>query len=223
MDDGNSTPTKTCTKCGVEKSDSAFPWHTKAMGIRRVDCIQCRRGTGKKYHADNKDAINAKKRDRYPEIADRHNATTREWYYRNHEVEKAKRDTYRAENPEKALAATRAYRAANPEKCKAAEDAYAQANPWVRRVITQNRRARMKAAGEVPHGVVQLLLTQQKWKCVCCGADLKADGFHLDHIQPLAGGGLNSIDNLQLLTPKCNLQKGAKHPIDFMQSRGFLL
>ena len=29
--------------------------------------------------------------------------------------------------------------------------------------------------------------------------------------------------NLQLLCPTCNTKKSAKHPIDFMQSRGLLL
>jgi 5-methylcytosine-specific restriction endonuclease McrA len=45
----------------------------------------------------------------------------------------------------------------------------------------------------------------------------------MDHIIPLALGGTNTDDNIQLLRAKCNKQKGAKHPIDFMQQRGFLL
>jgi 5-methylcytosine-specific restriction endonuclease McrA len=49
------------------------------------------------------------------------------------------------------------------------------------------------------------------------------DNYHLDHIVPLAIGGTNTDDNIQLLRQKCNQQKSAKHPIDFMQSRGFLL
>ena len=36
-------------------------------------------------------------------------------------------------------------------------------------------------------------------------------------------GGLNADSNMQLLRAECNLQKSAKHPVDFMQSRGFLL
>lgn len=41
--------------------------------------------------------------------------------------------------------------------------------------------------------------------------------------KPLARGGTNQRTNLQLLCPPCNLSKSAKDPIDFMQSRGFLL
>ena len=40
---------------------------------------------------------------------------------------------------------------------------------------------------------------------------------------PLARGGKHEASNLQLLCPPCNMSKNAKHPIDFMQQRGFLL
>jgi 5-methylcytosine-specific restriction endonuclease McrA len=49
------------------------------------------------------------------------------------------------------------------------------------------------------------------------------DNYHIDHIMPLALGGSNTDDNIQLLRQRCNNQKCAKHPVDFMQSRGFLL
>ncbi len=38
-----------------------------------------------------------------------------------------------------------------------------------------------------------------------------------------AGGGANIDGNIQLLTGLCNRQKHTKHPVDFMQERGFLL
>ena len=50
-----------------------------------------------------------------------------------------------------------------------------------------------------------------------------ADGYHVDHIQPLALGGSNDKANLQLLCPTCNLRKSAKHPVDFMRETGRLL
>ena len=40
---------------------------------------------------------------------------------------------------------------------------------------------------------------------------------------PLALGGKHEDENLQLLCATCNLSKGAKHPIAFMQSKGRLL
>lgn len=46
---------------------------------------------------------------------------------------------------------------------------------------------------------------------------------HLDHIVPVAMGGPNIDENIQLLRQRCNNQKHSKHPVDFMQQRGFLL
>jgi len=45
----------------------------------------------------------------------------------------------------------------------------------------------------------------------------------MDHIVPLAKGGKNIDSNIQLTCPKCNLEKNSKDPIEFMQSRGYLL
>lgn len=87
----------------------------------------------------------------------------------------------------------------------------------------QNRRARKKAnGGRLSSDIVKKLLILQRGKCACCGAPL-GKNFHLDHIVPLALGGSNTDNNMQLLKQKCNLRKDAKNPIDFMQGKGFLL
>ena len=85
------------------------------------------------------------------------------------------------------------------------------------------RRARRLSAGGF-HSVkdIRNLKVIQKGKCAVCRTSI-VEKYHLDHIMPLALGGDNSKENLQLLCPTCNLQKGAKHPIDFMKSKGFLL
>jgi 5-methylcytosine-specific restriction endonuclease McrA len=62
----------------------------------------------------------------------------------------------------------------------------------------------------------------QKSKCACCGKSLK-HSYHLDHIMPIALGGTNTDDNVQLLTPSCNLRKSAKHPDDWARENGRLL
>lgn len=84
-----------------------------------------------------------------------------------------------------------------------------------------NKR-RVKGGQAIESGIAQKLGGSQKWMCVVCRCDIK-DGYHLDHIMPLALGGTNASVNLQLLCPACNRKKHAKHPVDFMQSQGFLL
>ena len=85
------------------------------------------------------------------------------------------------------------------------------------------RRARKrKADGSHTAADIQQLLVLQKSKCAVCHANI-ANGYHVDHVIPLVSGGSNNKDNLQLLCSTCNLSKGAKHPVDFMQERGMLL
>lgn len=91
------------------------------------------------------------------------------------------------------------------------------------RVSDQNRRAaKLQSGGRLTQGLKARLFILQRGKCACCGLPLGSN-YHLDHIMPLALGGSNTDDNIQLLRQRCNNQKHAKHPVDFMQSRGFLL
>ena len=141
-------------------------------------------------------------------------------------------------NKDDSIARARAWQAANPERVKENKKAWQEANrekfvgytmkwrasnPEAARAIHSNRRAKkMGAKGRVSADIREKLFVLQKGKCPCCGKPL-GDDCHLDHKMPLALGGTNTDDNMQLLRAKCNMEKSAKHPIDFMQSRGFLL
>lgn len=97
-------------------------------------------------------------------------------------------------------------------------------NPEHNRRSARNRRARlMGCTGRPTAGIDERLLKLQRGKCACGCKRPLGDNFHRDHIIPLALGGDNTDENIQLLRARCNMQKGAKHPIDFMQQRGFLL
>ena len=80
----------------------------------------------------------------------------------------------------------------------------------------------MSVGGVLTLGLSLRLFQLQKGKCACCKKPLGSN-YHMDHIMPLALGGTNTNDNIQLLRARCNLQKQAKHPVDFMQQRGYLL
>jgi 5-methylcytosine-specific restriction endonuclease McrA len=100
---------------------------------------------------------------------------------------------------------TRRYRKKYPEKI---------------REFTQRRHGRKLA--RLPRGTVKRIGEAQRWMCPICRTSIRKE-FHVDHIMPLAKGGSHEPSNLQLLCPQCNLRKNAKHPVDFMQSKGFLL
>ena len=138
------------------------------------------------------------------------NTSYRAAYYQEHKDEAIRysRDWYR-KNKDRAVGVMREWVENNKEKAN---------TNW------RNRRARKRdAAGSHTAEDVKRLWEMQKGKCGCCQADLEKAGSHVDHVVPLAGGGSNGVENLQILCPSCNLKKGAKHPIDFMQANGFLL
>lgn len=97
---------------------------------------------------------------------------------------------------------------------------YRQQNPEKVREFRLRRKGRKY--GRLPQGTVSRIGESQRWKCAVCRVGIR-DGYHLDHILPLALGGLHEPTNVQLLCATCNVRKWAKHPIDFMQERGFLL
>ncbi|MBT4644100.1 MAG: DEAD/DEAH box helicase family protein, partial [Deltaproteobacteria bacterium] len=47
-------------------------------------------------------------------------------------------------------------------------------------------------------------------KCEITGEELK-QGFHIDHIKPVAAGGANDVSNYQAATPEANLKKSSKY------------
>jgi hypothetical protein len=108
------------------------------------------------------------------------------------------------------------YRAKNADKVKA----YLAENADKVRRQRQNRRARLAGAGVLSEGICEALHAAQMGRCACCGLSLGVD-YDLDHVMPLALGGLNIDANMQLLMARCNGRKLAKHPEQYAKERGF--
>ena len=158
-------------------------------------------------------------------------AATAAWRDANREWTRQYSAEYRANNPEKVALATKKYRTENPDKTakqnaewrlrnykrkKETTEAWCKANPDKVKIKLQNRRARKKAAGgKLSPGIIADLFARQNGCCVFCQADLTTVVQHLDHVMPLALGGPNTDDNVQLLCARCNTRKGAKHPAEF--------
>jgi 5-methylcytosine-specific restriction endonuclease McrA len=199
---------KTCKKCGEIKPFSMFYANNGGKHGLRSNCKQCQDVMTVAWAKANAEKLKAIKAASYLANAKRIS-----------ERDSAKH----AANPEKQRARSAAKYAANPEKAKAANADWAKRNPEARSAHARNRRAiKRKAEGAHTASDIRALLALQKCMCVVCKTNIK-DSYHVDHIQPLSKGGGNDKHNLQLLCPACNLQKHAKHPVDFMQSRGFLL
>lgn len=143
------------------------------------------------------------------------------WYANNREKSLSYSAAWATANPDKVRARNAAWYAANRDRKAAYHATWAAANRESMRIHFQNRRA-SQYGGKLSSGLAARLFKLQRGKCACCGLPL-GDDYHLDHIMPIALGGTNTDDNIQLLRSTCNHKKHAKHPIDFMRSKGYLL
>lgn len=195
MPDERSEPARQCRKCGEVKALSEF--HA-SRGRVWFQCWQCYYDQVREWHAANKDRVT--------EIKRAHRSS-------NREAERAKaREKYWADH-----AATRANR---NEKQKQWRDA----NPERHRSYLAKRRKQLQSSGEsFSASDVKELFATQGGKCAepSCRTAL-SDGYHVDHIMPLALGGRNTAENIQLLCARCNVKKGSKHPIRWANENGRL-
>ena len=144
-------------------------------------------------------------------------------YLKHKETIKAKTAAWGKANPEGRRVRRAVFREENREKVRAYGIQWKKANRSNVRNHAQNRRAlKANSLGKLSAGLTQKLFRLQKGKCPCCQITL-GDSYHMDHNIPLARGGANADANMQLLCATCNLQKHARDPVDFMQSKGFLL
>lgn len=136
---------------------------------------------------------------------------------------KAASAKWQAANKERRADAARARRAANPEKFLEYKRKWSSENPEKIAAGRVRRRAARKNAGgsHTAEDLARIRLSQ-RGRCAICKAKLSGFGS-VDHITALSRGGSDNPSNLQIVCRSCNSQKHAKDPIEFMQSRGFLL
>ena len=212
---------KTCAACGLEKSLESFSPKRKKSGSisHQSKCKVCRAESARLERIKNPDAVRATARlvnaGKTAEQKKKQAEYLAEWRRNN----KEKVATYRTKDVVQKYSKTRYEKHSQSIKLKVS--AYRKKNPEKVRALNQSRRG-LKRSGKLSPDIIKTLLSKQKGLCVCCRKKLGRD-FHLDHIIPLSLGGSNTDENVQLLKAKCNLQKNAKHPVDFMRERGFLL
>lgn len=171
-------------------------------------CAVCNKASKDKWRKNNAEKIQSWAKTYYVENKEKINAVSIAWAKANPEVGRRNQKEFRDKNPELAKKLLQEWRSKNGH---------------ITRIHSQNRRARKIAnGGTVSRNIVAKLMFSQCGKCAICRQSLDGD-FHLDHIVPLALGGHHSDTNLQLAHSSCNSQKGMKDPVDFMQSKGYLL
>lgn len=144
----------------------------------------------------------------------------RSWCQRN----KEKIAQYRIANRGAMRQYQAAYAEINHERIAARQRAHRLRNMDAFRSYVRNRRARLRGA-QGTHNAQDIidLFSRQKRRCAnpTCRADLGSK-FHVDHVCPLARGGGNGTDNLQLLCRICNQRKSARDEYEWAQDNGML-
>jgi hypothetical protein len=222
---------KPCKKCG------------SVVRYKNKDCKHCADKRNAAWRSSNLEKKAALDSEYNKANKDRCNAKGAAWYEKNKEKCLLRGAELRKSNTERYKLISAKWRANNHQKSKNAQTRFRIINPnykspcavsnpnyWKEyrlsnlenyRIYSQNRRKKT-GSGKLSKGLAAKLFILQRGKCACCKKPLGND-YHLDHIIPIALGGENEDWNIQLLRARCNNLKRAKHPIDFMQERGFLL
>lgn len=146
-----------------------------------------------------------------------------DWRKKNPDKRKQINDRWIQNNPDRPRQLAKEWGDKNREQKRNNYSRWARDNIKYLRIKSLNRRLIIKERGKLSTDIVIKLLKLQKGKCACCHSDITKSTFHVDHIMPIALGGSNTDNNVQILCASCNYSKHAKHPVDFMQQRGFLL
>lgn len=197
---------KICFCCNETKELDLFPTHKQMADGHLNKCKACIKEYSAEYYQNNKEHLKE---------------LSTLWIKNHPEQASESRKAWRKENPQ--IEEGIKYRQDNKGRISIRVNEWRKQNPDFKRVSSHNYRQRKRdQGGRLSRGLSEKLFKLQKGKCACCKLPL-GDDYQMDHIIPLKLGGTNTDDNIQLLRAKCNAQKGAKHPIDFMNQRGFLL
>jgi 5-methylcytosine-specific restriction endonuclease McrA len=121
---------------------------------------------------------------------------------------------WRAANRECDLERKRQWYRENRQRSRETTEAWKRAHPEAVAQHDDKKRA-IRMAAPYYEAVDRTVVYQMHGgMCGVCleFIDLTQTGFHVDHVIPLARGGVHAYINVQPAHPKCNIGKGAKLP-----------
>lgn len=166
----------------------------------------------RKWHSENQD----KEKQYRLQNKERLRQNMRRWRKENPDRDKENRVSWIVRNAGRHRQKSRKWREENRERDRFLNKRWRRNNPGKQKTIMFNRNCATRGVRQaIRHGLIDDMLSSQNWLCNYCSKDIK-NGFHVDHKNPVSRGGGNSPENLQLLCPQCNLSKGAKNHIEFL-------
>lgn len=233
--------TKVCICCKIDKEIHCFSKKNNTNDGYHYYCRLCRNSKAKEFRKNNKDNLSKKEKIKYEKNKERIKLRVNKYRRKNIEAIKQKQKIYYkkykdgirlkakqhyANNKYEFAVRSSKYRATNKQRILAQQKAWREKNKdYVLNNVRRRRARQNNAQGDTSPNIKQILFLRQKGYCPICRNRLpkESNKRHLDHIMPLVLGGDNTDYNVQLLCCKCNLQKNKLDPIEFMQTRGFLL
>jgi 5-methylcytosine-specific restriction endonuclease McrA len=154
----------------------------------------------RRWREQNQDKIAAYVAARYAERRDELAAASREYYHANRIERQAVSKAWKEAHKDEVRDYKRRYNRANPERVRA----------W----IARRDALREGATGDHTHGDIKAQYARQRGRCYWCRTKVRGS-YHVDHVVPLSRGGSNGPENIVIACPTCNMQKHAKHPMDW--------
>jgi 5-methylcytosine-specific restriction endonuclease McrA len=187
----------------------------KAAYQANIDTRRAARAT--RYSAD-AEAARERARAYYAANRERILAAKAEERHADPEPGRARSRDYYTSNTEQAQARARAWKQANPGKVYAVRKAWYAANPEKAREMVARETAKRKSAPTCDHpaclilGPYQLAWQTNPHRCYICDVPVfmgKGGNLHMDHVIPIARGGIHCAENLRPACDPCNRRKWA--------------
>ncbi len=213
----NNRPERTCVKCGVLFS-----------GER---CKVCRSQYKKQYINANREKINESNKEWRKAHPEKSAISIKNWQSNNPDRVKEinrrsatkRRDQriidsreWRKQNGDRIKKSWQEYRKVNGDQLKETRRKYEEKYPEKIRAGKHTRRTKILGLdSKIDANYIKFLKIAQGMKCNYCNQTMNK--YQIDHIVPIARGGDNKNENLQLLCAPCNRQKGAKTDNEYME------
>lgn len=208
---GTWVPTDVCVCCGDE-------FATVKKGS--LYCPGCKDDAydnyRKQWREDNADVLRERKQRYYTENSETIKARVRKWGSENRDKKRKYNLAWRENNRDKARSSSLKWARANKQHQSEYSRKRRKENPDRYRQAVRRRRARLHGASRfrVTDRDIVRLLNRFYYCCAYCGRDI-SNGFHIDHVVPLARGGSDGIGNYLPACPFCNESKGAKTLVEW--------